>query len=558
MATLTRIARLIEDPIADLKQCYEALYASGNVPIQNFNSADGIRSAYLTCLAVADKSDRVLPGLDAVLRAAIDFDASAVDRPWLASPHKQGLAVQQCEAFDKIHDWYFNSSQQHYLLKGGAGTGKTYSISKIIKSLQEINGVRFRVAIVAPTHKAVNVVRGFVQKSGLYNVKVGTMQSLLNLRPGAYSANAKRKMERDKGSMGDRYENYHLVIADEAGMIGDDMLAQIPTSVRTLFMGDWAQLCPVPDDELDRMTEPPLSLVFNTKATFELTDVHRNDGAIARTALSLREAMRGGGKFKLFLEGNLTALKEDKWANLLIESVEGGVDAKALAFTNARVAATNAQVRSALFPGAEKYIAGDKLQAKEPIFKIPDAGEWAAYCEINDISSSRKKPDSDKNKPILMQTASECVVLNVGRAELQLWHPLLLGPRVQCYELNVLSDDGLVFSPLAVHGDSRSAACAYLSELVEVIRKLVPLARARHWGAYYSLLEDLNLVVKKTKYLDRLQYGYAITVHQSQGSTIEFAMPDFANISKCQAPMMRKQLQMVALTRPSDRACLLL
>jgi hypothetical protein len=561
--TLTRTARPVISAIDSLKEFHDELLSNGHITAQKFNTANDIKAAYLSCMAVSDKCDRLLPEITNLMREADEQEARSNLKPWLNSRFKDGLGQQQCEAFDAAHAWFFSGGDR-CLLEGGAGTGKSFTLSRIIQSIKELDprGVRLKIAICAPTHEAVKVIRRFILANEVKEVTIATLHSLLSLKPGDFQANGKRKMVRNTAAMGDRYEDYHLVFIDECSMLNDEILSHIPKGVPTFMMGDRCQLAPIGDDEAtDRTADPKLSLSFNIKAKYELTEVHRYDGAIAATALSWRRSILFGERPKLSLGENLVRLTPTQWADNFIQRVEGGENTKALLYTNAAVVGLNQAVRSALSPGAAKYVIGDRLRAKEPIMKALDREEWLAYAAAKGLTQSRK-PVNDEEQ-IIMATSAECLVMGVGETELKLWHPLGMAPVLRCYELQLQTDDDLIFTKNCIHCDDRTEATKYLSAIVTGIYKMAPGARGKAWRAYFELLAALNLSGKagsgkngETKFNDRLQYGWAITTHQSQGATIAHVFADFANISRCASPLGRKQLQYTALTRAAENCFL--
>lgn len=83
-----------------------------------------------------------------------------------------------------------------FLLRGYAGTGKTYCIQKVIKSLQQLNS-KIKIAVCAPTHRAVHVLQEMALHAGL-KVDITTLHSLLHVMPGEYDETGRPKLKPNK------------------------------------------------------------------------------------------------------------------------------------------------------------------------------------------------------------------------------------------------------------------------------------------------------------------------------------------------------------------------
>ncbi len=123
-----------------------------------------------------------------------------------------------------------------YILKGYAGTGKTYLLEEVKNSLEE----NFHsVVIIAPTHKALSVAQGDY-----------TVHSYLGLKlaRGKFGKYVNVQVDKNiKASSGD------ICIIDEASMISSELLnflldAQASADLKLIFVGDPAQLPPVGED----------------------------------------------------------------------------------------------------------------------------------------------------------------------------------------------------------------------------------------------------------------------------------------------------------------------
>jgi exodeoxyribonuclease-5 len=130
------------------------------------------------------------------------------------------------------------------VLSGYAGTGKTF-LSMRFLALAEAKGLCWTVA--APTHKAVGVLRGYLEAAGLRPTWFpSTIHRLLRLK-----LRRERDQERceETAQTAAALEHLALVLIDEASMV-DSALLEIalrcahPFRTRLVFVGDPAQLPP--------------------------------------------------------------------------------------------------------------------------------------------------------------------------------------------------------------------------------------------------------------------------------------------------------------------------
>ena len=95
---------------------------------------------------------------------------------YLISSFELELTASQQKALTNL--WQFiHSPNQFFLLVGYAGTGKSTIVFAVIKELLRLGK---RVAITAPTNKAVEVVRNIANKQGL-SVDCFTIHQLMGL-----------------------------------------------------------------------------------------------------------------------------------------------------------------------------------------------------------------------------------------------------------------------------------------------------------------------------------------------------------------------------------------
>ncbi len=168
-----------------------------------------------------------------------------------------------------------------FLLSGYAGTGKTY-LSMRLLAMAEDKALCWTV--VAPTHKAVGVLRQHLERIGLDPTWFpSTIHRLLRLK-------LRREGDRERceatSQTASALEHLHLVLVDEASMVDGPLLEIIlrcahPFGCRLVFVGDPAQLPPVGERD-----SPVFTLTRVCRAT--LTHVVRHQGPVLRLATGLR------------------------------------------------------------------------------------------------------------------------------------------------------------------------------------------------------------------------------------------------------------------------------
>ena len=118
-----------------------------------------------------------------------------------------------------------------------------------------------------------------------------------------------------------------------------------------------------------------------------------------------------------------------------------------------------------------------------------------------------------------------------------------------------------VFTIFILSKDNSEQTFIELAATIEHIRLKAIEAKSRklrnsglYWRIYYELMDSFttpidlffdNRVVKKKSF----DYGYASTVHKSQGSSYDNIFVDMKNIRTCKDDLVRRQLQYVALSR---------
>ena len=201
----------------------------------------------------------------------------------LADAEAPALTADQQAAAAAFADWLAAPVDgTPFVLSGYAGTGKTFLSMRFLAQV-EATGLCWTV--VAPTHKAVGVLRAHLALAGLSPTWFpSTIHRLLRLKL-KRQRDIERCEETEQTAMA--LEHLGLVLIDEASMV-DSTLLEIslrcahPFRTRLVFVGDPAQLPPVGE---------PVSPVFSLgrASRAELRQVVRHQGPVLRLASGLRQ-----------------------------------------------------------------------------------------------------------------------------------------------------------------------------------------------------------------------------------------------------------------------------
>ena len=417
------------------------------------------------------------------------------------------LTVSQSLALNALIAWQKKPAKPA-ILQGAAGFGKSFLIDTFLSSLSG----KITPLLLAETNEAVSVLKAATQSK--YDTI--TVCKALGLRLGF--KNHKQILIRD--NLPD-LTSYNLIVVDEASQVDILKLEYlIAFNIPLLFVGHKSQLPPV-DTEL-LVNDECISPVFQQDyPTYSLVDPVRNTGEIFEFCREVEKIIyqRGlvGTKFKVNSNFVTSYLKENT------ESLSNN-QTVLLAYSNKRVAELNQIARIHIF-GKEAleslFIAKDKV-----IFRSPTA------CFSHAVNENGRNIKAVlKNKHYVIPTNARGEVLRVN-------YRTILG--VLSYELYVRSDDfqGYVYVAIEEADFLALRKKYYTSALYEHHIDLVN----KKWKDYH----DLTLLLSNTK------HSYSMTIHCTQGRTINNVFVDDNDIDKCSNNYLKKKLRYVAYSRAKD------
>ncbi len=373
-----------------------------------------------------------------------------------------------------------------YLIKGYAGTGKSFSITELVKILVKLGLVSpGQILFTAPTNKAVKVLRNYLDGVGLQACPSRTIFSALGLSLQANGEVKELKKPDDPVCLSD----FKVIVCDEASMNNSFLMSAIEDafadwSVPFIFMGDPAQLPPVGEDE---------SPVWKIPNSVELTQVLRYGNSMLDLATSIRLVVdHPFPSVKIETAPPVYRLMKPQWLSTAFDNLElfKTGDAKIISWRNVVVDEYNHLIRKKIFgvvESREPWLPSDKIVAREP-------------CK-------------DLDDETILHTSEEAEVLE----STMVFHPVLT--QYECYQLLILTENGRRKNLFSLTPQGQR-------ELDQVLATLQMEAKqpgkGYKWREFWSLKDTFH----------KVRHSYALTSHMSQGSSYKKVWVDLEDIMR--------------------------
>lgn len=453
---------------------------------------------------------------------AVPQDFTFADGTTVKAPFKPN--AQQIDALNEM-DRFMKSNETSMTLSGYAGTGKTSLMEMIAKKGQKQNRP---VMFCATTNKAAAVLNDRVSKAGF---KASTLNKVFGINvevdsSKAYNARNLVNVLKDVDIMPGT-----TIIIDEASMINEEnykILNDIAKEhrLKIIYVGDEAQLAPVNEDKISKVFRNGEGKVIR------LTQVERtDDNAILKEATAIRngEPLSKVSSFNSKGEGVAYISPQHQEAiNEVIDKYVKGLKQnpnyfRILAYTNKAVTAYNNQVRELL--GYDSPIP----HVGEPMTGYANWGyEWRtkSYRFIN--SESYKV--TQVGRPTTVQTR-----LDNGTPVVMQAVPITL-------EDSLSNIDTFNFMDIKNNAQNRQSAMILANEKKRLWNEARRAYGREAKAAVYAKINAIdsflfvndniednshNLLQAKT-----IDFGYALTIHKSQGSTFTHVLMDDVDVSR--------------------------
>lgn len=452
------------------------------------------------------------------------------------------LNSDQRAAFGKLVEYIKGNDDHVHVLKGWAGTGKTFCVSLLVNYiLKELyaNKRHFRIAVTGPTNKAVRVLK---QTSGLKHnrVEFKTIHKLLGLKE-RITEDGKQEFVNDNWKNATGIEKTSLLIIDEVSMLNDDLFEQILEHrgrLKIICMGDPAQIPPVGKPDCIPFREE-LADEYRIK-TIQLKQIMRQkeDNPIIKSSIMIREnlgysrpvvppvnQLNAEGHGIEFLNMNDRDVRAnyakvlEKYFKTRVFEVDSEYT-KIIAWRNKTVNTMNSLVRRVLYEDkcdTSRILPGEKLIANNPIIQ----GDEILFNTNDEFTVDYYH--------VMTETYSD----DMGTSELKYYET----------HVSYTDDNGEACTDIIDILHEESFAEFQRIALGLKRRAIEMKGKNKSWLDYYGFLR---------KYAD-INYAYSITAHKSQGSTYDtvFLMED--DIDMNYNIVEKNRIKYTAYTRASRK-----
>ena len=436
---------------------------------------------------------------------------------------------QQVEALNAISN-FINSDEVSMTLSGYAGTGKTSLMELIAAKMKKQHR---KIIFTASTNKAAAVLKSRVKKAGFtaqtLNKVFGIQVEVDSSKPYDASNLVTLLKEADVSSG-------TVVVIDEASMINEEnysILNKIAkdNNLKIIYTGDKGQLAPV--------KEAKISKVFRDKnrKVVTLTKVERtDDNAILKEATALRNGQPLSGESSFNNEGKGVAYikpanKEGKRA--IVKAFAPMLRKKPdffriLAFTNKAVADYNTAVRNTL------GYHNSTPRVGEPIVGYSN---WGAEYDRRTKQTTYRFINSESYNIVGIKPAHKVsyTLENGTKVELMANTATIEDSEGKKQKVDIID--------IKDNPQNLEAATILAKEKSRLFGKARTLPRKEQPAVYREInaIEEFLFVNDNIKEGGRtlqsktFDFGYAMTVHKSQGSTFTHVLVDDTDIAKARS-----------------------
>jgi hypothetical protein len=520
------------------------------------------------------------------------------------------LQDEQITVYNRLHQFLKDDKTSEIILIGYAGTGKTTMITKFLNDVIT-NNIINKIVIAAPTHKAVNIVKSklfdsFEDDRLLHKINIMTVHRLLNYQ--SYIDSYGKKYFATSQNL-PNWKIYKLIIIDECSMLSDQIIDDITSTlnktknnIKIIYIGDPAQLPPVSQNNSKIFTKNIEKLYLknilrtDNNNIMELSNAHRK--WIFGDKITDLPHIDDFICEKIRLYSSETNMKEiynwlEKFINLTntIENENETYNNNIiLTWTNKKCNYYNQYIRQKIFNKKElnKYEIGEilifndfhRISINDEIndekinisFYTSEQIKLLAIEEL-DYKISEIKIINDKDLPIAIQNKIKNKIKSINELLIEPLKIFSMG--IKKISNNIQDEPNQqIFNILSIHPTSELKYKNIIDNFEDIIQKLRTSCykildktenkdNMKQSEIQCRIDRKINQIWKnwQASVIDifaQLNYGYAITVHKSQGSTFKNVFIDISDIlNNLNTDEVAKCLY-TSITRASDTLNLLI
>ena len=447
------------------------------------------------------------------IREAFDFDVE--------------LSEDQERCISKLEAFLLDDNKRVFILKGFAGTGKTFLATGLTRFLLA-RGCNFSLA--APTGRAAKVIGSKTKQPAktLHNLIYDFRDMADEDEEGSSTYKMISKVKQNYTPINSVY------IVDEASLLSDmfseseffrsgsghllrDLIAHVEVrrsdnQRKIIFIGDPNQLTPIDALNSPALSKEYLDQEFGLKSVeYDLTEIVRQkaESMILHNVEPIRKSISSGQYKKLSFTFNedLVELKADKVIPhyMKIREVRGLQAPIIITFSNAEAQNFNKAVRSQIFPNKPSVTAGDIMISSANGFcgsHYVANGEILHIVSIEEevsrknIQLSKKIRGTDKTEKTNVELVFRSVNISLPMLE---GEDLVLNTTLLAnflHENDTNLDENI----------QRALFVDFLTRHKDLDRKKQP--------------EEFKFALRSDHYFNalKLRFGYAVTCHKAQGS----------------------------------------
>ena len=461
----------------------------------------------------------------------IDFKSARTRRLISTNDAFAGYSLTdgQAELINRLERFLNGNEESVFLLKGYAGTGKTF----VTKGLTEyFRAIGRNYVLAAPTGKASKVIASKT-KSPAYTIHktIYSFDDISEYRDAGMDGTETFKFYAQVAVNSLSADTVYIV--DEASMIADiyqeaeffrfgtgyllaDFLKFVNLdhndhSKKVIFIGDDAQLPPVGMSFSPALDADYLLRKHHTRSTgYELSEVVRqkSESGVIANAIPIRKSLQAKVFNQLVIDFDHPDVQKVEHQDLMLrylESCGGKINGESIviAHSNSDVGDYNRQIREHFFPGCPEVMPGDKVMAvsnSDACGIFISNGDFGLIRQVisspekRTITLKRKVPDSGKLEETPVVLTFRDVV--VGFKDLE--------GVARFFQIKILED--LLYSKESGLSSDQNKAL-YLDFCIRnegIKRNSAEFKHKLKTDPYFNAL--------------RLKFGYAITCHKAQGS----------------------------------------